>query len=204
MEEIVIGDDTAIKFSGCKAGRFHHQLIHKAPNMRGGRLQSPQPNAASDALSSLSVGVYVLWISFFMPAAPTVGTTHHCLQAQGLRLKSFGFKVWGFCFPGGACTVVLRGSSEQGLDEAERSLHDALAILSQLVLQQQQQKKQQQQAATAAAGTVTATSGLKEGLLSTQEQQLLLVCGAGAAEMAMEAAVSDLAKKTPGKEVHQA
>lgn len=100
--------------------------------------------------------------------------------------------------------MVLRGSSEQGLDEAERSLHDALAILSQLVLQQQQQKKQQQQAATAAAGTVTATSGLKEGLLSTQEQQLLLVCGAGAAEMAMEAAVSDLAKKTPGKEVHQA
>ncbi|OEH78446.1 t-complex protein beta subunit [Cyclospora cayetanensis] len=34
----------------------------------------------------------------------------------------------------------------------------------------------------------------------SKEQQLLLVCGAGAAEMAMEAAVSDLAKKVPGKE----
>lgn len=30
-----------------------------------------------------------------------------------------------------ACTVVLRGATEQGLDEAERSLHDALSVLSQ-------------------------------------------------------------------------
>lgn len=99
--------------------------------------------------------------------------------------------------------MVLRGSSEQGLDEAERSLHDALAVLSQLVLQQQQQKKQQQAAATAAAGTITAVPGLREGLLNSNQQQLLLVCGAGAAEMAMEAAVSDLAKKTPGKEARK-
>ncbi|KUL89130.1 hypothetical protein ZTR_06034 [Talaromyces verruculosus] len=34
---------------------------------------------------------------------------------------------------GEACTIVLRGSSEQLLDEAERSLHDALAVLSQTV-----------------------------------------------------------------------
>jgi len=32
-----------------------------------------------------------------------------------------------------ACTVVLRGATEQLLDEAERSLHDALAVLSQTV-----------------------------------------------------------------------
>lgn len=32
---------------------------------------------------------------------------------------------------GEACTVVLRGATEQGLDEAERSLHDALSVLSQ-------------------------------------------------------------------------
>lgn len=32
-----------------------------------------------------------------------------------------------------ACTIVLRGSTEQLLDEAERSLHDALAVLSQTV-----------------------------------------------------------------------
>ena len=34
---------------------------------------------------------------------------------------------------GQACTVVLRGSTNQMLDEAERSLHDALSVLSQTV-----------------------------------------------------------------------
>lgn len=32
---------------------------------------------------------------------------------------------------GAACTVVLRGATSQMIDEAERSLHDALAVLSQ-------------------------------------------------------------------------
>lgn len=32
---------------------------------------------------------------------------------------------------GEACTIVLRGSSKQLLDEAERSIHDALCVLSQ-------------------------------------------------------------------------
>lgn len=32
---------------------------------------------------------------------------------------------------GEACTIVLRGATEQVLDEAERSLHDALSVLSQ-------------------------------------------------------------------------
>ena len=34
---------------------------------------------------------------------------------------------------GQACTVVFRGSTTQMLDEAERSLHDALSVLSQTV-----------------------------------------------------------------------
>ena len=34
---------------------------------------------------------------------------------------------------GEACTVVLRGATRQILDEAERSLHDALCVLSQTV-----------------------------------------------------------------------
>ena len=38
---------------------------------------------------------------------------------------------------GEACTVVLRGSSTQLLDEAERSLHDALCVLSQTVKEPQ-------------------------------------------------------------------
>ncbi|CDJ32136.1 TCP-1/cpn60 family chaperonin, putative [Eimeria mitis] len=106
------------------------------------------------------------------------------------------------CKTGGACTVVVRGSSDQGVDEAERSLHDALAILSQLVLQEQQQRKQQRQAAAAAAGLAAAAAEtMNEAVLAANEQQLLLVCGGGAAEMAMEAAVSSLATTIPGKEV---
>ncbi|RKO95003.1 chaperonin Cpn60/TCP-1, partial [Caulochytrium protostelioides] len=34
---------------------------------------------------------------------------------------------------GEACTVVLRGANTQILDEAERSLHDALSVLSQTI-----------------------------------------------------------------------
>lgn len=37
------------------------------------------------------------------------------------------------CFPGEACTIVLRGATQQILDEAERSLHDALCVLAQTV-----------------------------------------------------------------------
>lgn len=37
------------------------------------------------------------------------------------------------CKKGEACSIVLRGSSSHILDEAERSLHDALAILSQTI-----------------------------------------------------------------------
>ena len=37
------------------------------------------------------------------------------------------------CKSGAACTVVLRGASNHLLDEAERSLHDALCVLSRTV-----------------------------------------------------------------------
>ncbi|TID13549.1 hypothetical protein CANINC_004907 [Pichia inconspicua] len=36
---------------------------------------------------------------------------------------------------GEACTIVLRGATEQLLDEAERSLHDALSVLSQTTVE---------------------------------------------------------------------
>merc|ERR1712190_490809 len=37
------------------------------------------------------------------------------------------------CAQGEACTIILRGASQHILDEAERSLHDALAVLFQTV-----------------------------------------------------------------------
>src|SRR5690606_12607304 len=36
---------------------------------------------------------------------------------------------------GEACTIVIRGATEQLLDEADRSLHDALSVLSQTVVE---------------------------------------------------------------------
>ena len=34
---------------------------------------------------------------------------------------------------GEACTIVLRGATKQILDEADRSIHDALCVLTQTV-----------------------------------------------------------------------
>ena len=34
---------------------------------------------------------------------------------------------------GEACTIILRGATQQILDEAERSLHDALCVLNETV-----------------------------------------------------------------------
>ena len=46
-----------------------------------------------------------------------------------------GDKLIHFSEPalGEACTIVLRGANEHVLDEAERSMHDALCVLSQTV-----------------------------------------------------------------------
>ena len=39
------------------------------------------------------------------------------------------------CKSGEACTIVLRGASTHVLEEAERSLHDALCVLSRTVIE---------------------------------------------------------------------
>jgi T-complex protein 1 subunit beta len=40
---------------------------------------------------------------------------------------------FGGCYNGDVCSIILRGSNLQIIDEAERSLHDALCILSQVI-----------------------------------------------------------------------
>ena len=52
------------------------------------------------------------------------------IQADRVVLKLIKFSGVA---AGEACTVVLRGSTNQMVDEAERSLHDALSVLSQTV-----------------------------------------------------------------------
>merc|ERR1719186_647913 len=50
-----------------------------------------------------------------------------CIVGEDRMLRLSGVKL------GEACTVVLRGATQQILDEAERSLHDALCVLTQTV-----------------------------------------------------------------------
>lgn len=76
---------------------------------------------------------------------------------------------------GEACTIVLRGPNQQLLDEAERSLHDALCVLSQAVATEKR-------------------CVWYPILLITRT-----ILGAGCAESIMAKAVDELAHKTPGK-----
>ncbi len=84
---------------------------------------------------------------------------------------------------GQASTIVLRGATQQILDEAERSIHDALCVLSQTVKEPR----------------ICYGGGLlKIWFLFTILEKFNIWLGA--AEMLMATAVSQLAEKTPGKE----
>lgn len=63
-----------------------------------------------------------------------------CSDSKTVTNASFFVCWFGFFliflhlhFLGEACTIVLRGATQQILDEAERSLHDALCVLAQTV-----------------------------------------------------------------------
>ena len=93
---------------------------------------------------------------------------------------------------GEACTIVLRGATDHMLDEAERSLHDALCVLSQTV----------------------------KGIFflfffffffffflfsfrffsNSSFVESMVLCGGGSSEMAMSSAVMEVAQKTSTKE----
>lgn len=55
----------------------------------------------------------------------------YCDSIEEVLIGEDSFIKFSGVAAGEACTIVLRGSTEQALDEAERSLHDALSVLSQ-------------------------------------------------------------------------
>ena len=57
----------------------------------------------------------------------------HCKLIEEIIVGEDKMIKFSGCEAGEACTVVLRGATNQILDEAERSLHDALCVLSQTV-----------------------------------------------------------------------
>lgn len=66
--------------------------------------------------------------TFDSPENVRIGT---CALIEEILIGEDTFLKFSGVSAGEACTIVLRGATEQGLDEAERSLHDALSVLSQ-------------------------------------------------------------------------
>lgn len=66
--------------------------------------------------------------TFDNPEKVKLGT---CDSIEEILIGEDTFLKFSGVSAGEACTIVLRGATEQGLDEAERSLHDALSVLSQ-------------------------------------------------------------------------
>merc|ERR1712072_1330668 len=56
-----------------------------------------------------------------------------CQKIQEIMIGEDKVIKFSGCSQGKACSIVLRGASSHILDEAERSLHDALAVLFQTV-----------------------------------------------------------------------
>ncbi|KAG0726189.1 T-complex protein 1 subunit beta [Chionoecetes opilio] len=68
--------------------------------------------------------------TFEHPELVTLGTCdliEECIIGEDRMIRFSGVKM------GEACTVILRGATTQILEEAERSLHDALCVLTQTV-----------------------------------------------------------------------
>lgn len=68
--------------------------------------------------------------TFDNPEEVRLGT---CKTIEEMMIGEDKVIRFGGCSAGEACTIVLRGASQHVLDEAERSLHDALAVLFQTV-----------------------------------------------------------------------
>eukprot|EP01068_Selenidium_serpulae_P012918 Selendium_serpulae@DN5896_c0_g1_i3.p1 len=68
--------------------------------------------------------------TFDKPEDAKLGT---CASIEEIMIGEDKVIRFSGCERGEACTIVLRGASQHVLDEAERSLHDALAVLSQTI-----------------------------------------------------------------------
>jgi len=69
--------------------------------------------------------------------SPETAVLGECKLIEEMMIGEDKVIVFRGCKSGNACSVVLRGSGQHILDEAERSLHDALCVLTQTVKQQQ-------------------------------------------------------------------
>merc|ERR1712056_86173 len=57
----------------------------------------------------------------------------YCKKIEEIMIGEDKVIKFSGCAQGEACSIILRGASQHILDEAERSLHDAVAVLYQTV-----------------------------------------------------------------------
>jgi T-complex protein 1 subunit beta len=69
--------------------------------------------------------------TFDTPASTKLGS---CKLVEEIMIGEDRFIKFSGCQANEACTIVLRGSGLHILDEAERSLHDAICVLSQTII----------------------------------------------------------------------
>jgi len=60
---------------------------------------------------------------------PTADVLGHCASIEEEMIGEDKVIKFGGCQKNEACTIILRGSGNHILDEAERSLHDAICVL---------------------------------------------------------------------------
>ncbi|KAI0984375.1 hypothetical protein GJ496_006789 [Pomphorhynchus laevis] len=89
-----------------------------------------------------------------------------------------------------ACTLVIRGSSDQVLEEAERSVHDALCVLS-LMLRQ----------CSSTSIALSLPLAYRHNIqVNKPIATSAVVCGGGCVEMHISRAIFEAASNVPGKE----
>lgn len=79
---------------------------------------------------------HVIKVMFELVVGRSVSRRWRFFNAVGLVTNVLMFVLFPYNFVislGEACTIVLRGATQQIIDEAERSLHDALCVLAQTV-----------------------------------------------------------------------
>ena len=84
-------------------------------------------HADFDGIERLSAVLGAEILSTFDDASETV--LGHCASIEEIMIGEDKVIKFGGCQKNEACTIILRGSGNHILDEAERSLHDAICVL---------------------------------------------------------------------------
>ena len=118
------------QFELCKTTHTYHDMLvvvtfsegERCPSFRVSAVPPPKQNAPFAGGDIVS--------TFDSPGKVKLGSCkliEEMMIGEDMLLRFSGVAL------GEACTIVIRGATQQILDEAERSLHDALCVLQQTV-----------------------------------------------------------------------